>query len=161
MIAVDTSLISSLAKINRLELLKEFSDVWTTAGVIEETVDSDIPSIINSVSKALDDWLETITVTDIKQIQKIQSNHISLSYVDSGLIVFCQKNDAMLLTDDTKMLSVAESEFDIDTYDLCEVLLALKNKDVLSKKRVLDIKEDLKKKDRYEFSEKDLERLIG
>lgn len=159
MIIVDTSIISSLAKISRLELLKEFSDVWTTAGVIEEIVDSDISSIVNPLSKSLNDWLNTSTVIDIERIRKIQREYPSLSYVDSGLIVFCQKNDAVLLTDDRKMLDVAEEEFEIDTYDLCEILLALKNKDVISEKEIADIIKDLKMKDRYEFSEEDEEQL--
>lgn len=156
---MDTSIISSLAKIGRLEMLKEFSDVWTTAGVVEEIVDSDISSVIDPLSNSLNDWVKTSIVVDIQRIRKIQKDYPSLSYVDSGLIVFCQKNDAVLLTDDRKMLDVAEEEFEIDTYDLCEILLALKNKDVISEKEIAVIIEDLKKKDRYEFSEEDQERL--
>lgn len=159
MIIVDTSVISSLAKIGELKLLKEFSDVWTTASVVEEVVDSDISSIVESLSRALNDWLEVSTVVDIDSIRMIQENYPSLSYVDSSLIVFCQKNDAVLLTDDRRMLEVAEKELEIDTYDLCEILLALKNKDVISSKEIGDIIERLKKKDRYEFSKEDENRL--
>ncbi len=75
-----------MTKIGKMELLKEFSDVWTTAGVIEEIVDSDISSIVNPLSKSLNDWLNTSTVIDIERIRKIQKEYPSLSYVDSGLI---------------------------------------------------------------------------
>jgi len=156
---VDTSIISSLAKIGRLEMLKEFSDVWTTAGVVEEIVDSDISSVIDPLSNSLNDWVKTSTVVDIQRIRKIQRDYPSLSYVDSGLMIFCQKNDAILLTDDRKMLDVAEQEFEIDTYDLCEIFIALKNRELISEEDIVDIIEDLKKKDRYEFSEEDQERL--
>jgi len=159
LIVVDTSIISSLAKIGRLEMLKEFSDVWTTAGVVEEIVDSDISSVIDPLSNSLNDWVKTSTVVDIQRIRKIQRDYPSLSYVDSGLMIFCQKNDAILLTDDRKMLDVAEQEFEIDTYDLCEIFIALKNRELISEEDIVDIIEDLKKKDRYEFSEEDQERL--
>ncbi len=156
---MDTSIISSLAKIGRLEMLKEFSDVWTTAGVVEEIVDSDISSVIDPLSNSLNDWVKTSTVVDIQRIRKIQRDYPSLSYVDSGLMIFCQKNDAILLTDDKKMLDVAEQEFEIDTYDLCEIFIALKNRELISEEDIVEFIEDLKKKDRYEFSEEDQERL--
>jgi len=160
LIFVDTSIISSLSKINRLDLLNNFSCLWTTSGVVEECVDSDISPIINSLSKALDNWLETMTVTDIQQIRKIQNNYPSLSFVDSGLIVLSRKNDAVLFSDDTKMLEVAENEFDIRNYDLFEILLALKKRNIINRKEILTINENLKKKDNYEFSEENLERLL-
>jgi len=161
LIVVDTSVISSLSKIGRLELLKEFSEVRTTSSVVEEALDSEISSIMESLSRSLDDWLKVSTVVAINSIRKIQEDYPLLSHVDGGLIVFCRKNDGVLLTDDRRMLEVAEEEFDIETFDLCELLLALKNEDVISEDEIEDIIEQLKKKDRYEFPEKDVKRLKG
>ncbi len=110
MIVVDTSIISSLAKIDRLGLLKEFTGIWITSGVVEEAIESENSSIINPLSKALNEWIHIETVNDIKYIKKIQNNHSSLSYVDSSLIVLCQGNDAILLTDDQRMLSLSKKK---------------------------------------------------
>lgn len=160
MIVVDTSIISSLAKIDRLSLLKEFTGIWITSGVVEEAIESENSSIINPLSKALNEWIHIETVDDIKYIKKIQNNLSSLSYVDSSLIVLCQGNEAILLTDDQRMITVAEEEFGIETHDLFETLITLRKKLKITKKEIKHIILDLKKKDRYEFSENDLEHLL-
>lgn len=160
MILVDNCIISSLAKIDRMELLRNYPDVYTIHGVIEEAFESDISSIVNSLSNALDDWLGVEEVNNINRIPKLQHNYPSLSYIDCELIVSCEENEAILFTDDTKLLKIAENDFNITTYDLCEILLSLKNKNIIFSDEMEEIIEELKKKDRYKFSEEDIERLI-
>ena len=58
MIIVDNCILSSLAKIKRIGLLRHFPEIHTTSGVIEEIVRSDIVEIIDPVSDALEKWLK-------------------------------------------------------------------------------------------------------
>ena len=43
--------------------------------MVEEVVDSEISSIVESLSRALSDWLEVSTVVDIDSIRDIQKHH--------------------------------------------------------------------------------------
>lgn len=160
MIIVDNCIISSLSKIDRLEYLENYPEIYTIHGVVEEAFESEIPSIVEALSDALDDWLDVIEVGKINRIPKLQRDYPSLSYIDCELIVSCEENEAILFTDDTKLLGIAEKDFDITTYDLCEILFSLKNEDIILLGEMEKINEDLKKKDRYKFSEKDIKRLI-
>lgn len=161
MILVDNCVISSLIKIDRLELLKHFEGVTTTSGVIEEAFNSEITKIIKSLSNALDNWIEVEKITDNMRVLKIQNRYPSLSWVDSEIIILCLEKEAVLFTDDRRLIQIAEKEFGIETYDLCEILVGLKKKDLLLIDDIEDIVEKLEKKDRYIFSEEDLKMLRG
>ena len=152
MIVVDNCIISSLSKVGRLEILRNFSQVFTSQGVVEEILRSEIPSLIQSVSRALKGWLEVRALETNLNNSYVLGHQPALSYVDCELVLLCLEYDAVLLTDDTKLIIVAENEFGIRTFDLCETILALKRRRILSPEDVLKIIEDLEKKDRYSFS---------
>ena len=57
-ILVDTSIISSLAKIGRLGMLRKFGTVYTTYGVVHEALNSHIESIEHGIEDSLDKWLK-------------------------------------------------------------------------------------------------------
>ena len=158
-VIVDNCIISSLAKIGELDLLRNFDGICTTQSVLEEAMKSDIDSIMDSVTEVSKTWLSIVTVRNPRELLPLKANHPVLSFVDCELILYCQKNDTILLTDDTKLIHIAEKEFKISTFDLYELLLALKTKGVLDMKRINDIISNLLKKDRYQFSASDLELL--
>jgi len=153
---VDNCIISSLSKISRLHFLKHFQGVVVAHGVIEEALNSDIPQIIDSLTSALKDWLEQKTVNKPEEIPQIQKIHPHLSYVDCELILLCSENQFILLTDDKDLIRIAENEFNIDTFDLCQLLLTLKRKKVLNLKEIDEIIIALEKKDSYKFSHENL-----
>ena len=61
-------------------------------------------------------------------------------------------NKCIFLIDDTKLLKIAKNEFNISTFDMCELLLSFKRKKILNQNDINQIIEDLEKKDRYIFS---------
>ena len=77
-------------------------------------------------------------------------------YVDCELILLCSENQCILLTDDKDLIRIAENEFNIDTFDLCQLLLTLKRKKVLNLKEIDEIIIALEKKDSYKFSHENL-----
>ncbi len=152
MIAIDNCIISSLSKINRLDILKNLKGIFTSPGVFEEAINSEIEIIVNSISQALDEWLEIKSLEKPQEISKVQEKYRALSYVDCELILLCIEYNCILLTDDTKLLKIAENKFNISTFDLCELLLSFKRKRILKLDDINQIIEDLEKKDRYKFS---------
>ena len=152
MIAIDNCIISSLSKINRLDILKNLKGIFTSQGVFGEAINSEIEIIVNSISHALDEWLEIKSLEKPQEISKIQEKYQALSYVDCELILLCIENKCILLTDDTKLLKIAKNEFNISTFDMCELLLSFKRKKILNQNDINQIIEDLEKKDRYIFS---------
>ena len=160
MIAVDNCILSSLSKIGRLDLLKSFDNLITTSGVIQEGLKSEDKKLVESISSALDDWLSIKSINKPQTIPEIQAKHPSLSYIDCELILLCKEQKCILLSDDTKLINISENEFSIDTFDLFELLTALKNKDKLNSEEINNIIKDQEKKDRYKFSKDKLQSLI-
>jgi len=159
LIVVDNCIISSLSKIGRIELLKHQKETITSPGVVEEIINSEIESIIKSLRLALDDFLKTSYAYKPQEIISYQEDHPALSYVDCELILLSKNLDCPLLTDDTKLISIAEEEFDIIVFDLCDLLLALKEKNIISSEEIQKIIRDLEWRDHYKFSRTDLDRL--
>ena len=160
MIVVDNCILSSLSKIDRLDLLKSFNNLYTTPGVIEEALRSEDNKIIESISSALDDWLNVKPIKKTQKIPDIQTKYPALSYIDCELILLCKEQKYILLTDDTKLINISEDNFNIETFDLFELLITLKNRKRLGTKEINKIVNDLEKKDHYKFSKDKLKSLL-
>ena len=159
MIVVDNCILSSLSKIDQLDLLNCFKKLFTTPGVIKEALRSEDTKIIESISSALDDWLIVKPIKKPQNIPNIQTEYPALSYIDCELILLCKEQKCILLTDDTKLINISEDNFNIETFDLFEMLIALKNKKKLSSEEIDIIIIDLEKKDHYKFSKNKLKTL--
>ena len=160
MIIIDNCILSSLSKIDRLDLLKDFNNLFTTPGVIEEALRSENTKIIESISSALDDWLIVKPIKKPQKIPDIQSEYPALSYIDCELILLCKEQKCILLTDDTKLINISENDFNIDTFDLFELLIALKYKKKIGAKEINKIVKDLENIDHYKFSKDKLKLLL-
>ena len=76
-----------------------------------------------------------------------------MSFVDCELIILCEENSAVLFSDDTRLINIAVKEFGIRTFDLCDILIALKKRNRLSQDQIEEIIIMLEKKDHYLFNE--------
>jgi len=157
---VDTCIISALAKIGRLSLLRHFGDIATPAGVVEEIMNSEIPEIITAVTMAANHWLPIKVPSDLKRLPTLQQEHPALSLTDCELILLASELKCAMLSDDAKLLSVASDEFGMAVFDLCDILLSLRNGGILREKDILDIISALEKKDHYRFSKDGLALLM-
>jgi len=142
-----------------IHLLKNFREISTTAGVVEEILRSDRSEIIDPISSSFNKWLKIHSCSDYQRILEIQRENSALSIVDSELIILCLDNEAVLLSDDTKLLSIAEEKFGVTTFDLCDMIISLKNKEKLDRDEIERIIIDLERKDRYRFSRSSLRLL--
>jgi len=118
-------------------------------------------SIMNPVQKASKKWLKIRSVRKPEDLPEMKAKHSALSFIDCELIMLCKENNCILLSDDTKLIEVAENEFDIETFDLFGLLLTNRKKGVISKKDIDNIIPSLRKKDHYEFSKDKLKKLIS
>ena len=159
MIIVDNCILSSLSKIDHLELLKHFKDVRTTNGVIQEIFRSEMDEIISPVSSSLQKWLFLVSCNDYSCVHELQKNNIKLSFVDCELIIACKDNGAILFSDDTRLINAAEMEYNVKTFDLCDILCALKKRNRITPDGIEQIILKLKRKDHYSFKPPSLELL--
>lgn len=150
---VDNSIISSLAKIGRLKLLEEFGSVSTTDAVIHEAFNSHMDAIIESVKKALSDWLKVEKPISKAEVHDYRQTHPSLSYADSELVLIAEGKRFALFTDDRTLAHFVHDETDIQVFDLPAMLFALKNSKVLSHEELKDVVTDLEKKDFHRFTD--------
>ena len=160
MIVVDNCIISSLAKIEHLNLLRQFPDITTTPGVVEEAMRSEISEIISELSAAINNWILIRSPQSVEEVGELRLSHPALSYVDCELIYLCKENNGILFSDDTKLVNIAENEFNIEAFTLVEILLALKNRKILNRDAMKAILKGLEKKDRYGFSQDDISVLL-
>lgn len=151
MIVVDNCILSSLSKINRLDLLSRFKEVCTIQGVLEEAMNSDIESVMDSVLRASKKWLSIKHIAHPQNLPEIRAKHQALSFTDCELILLSKENDCPLLTDDTKLIEIAEKKFGIEVFDLFDLLMVSKKKGIIASKDIEKIILELRKKDNYEF----------
>ncbi len=64
-----------------MDILKNFSDLKTTNGVVEEIFRSEVDEIILPISNILNKWLTTVSCKGYKRIHDLQKNNLKLSYV--------------------------------------------------------------------------------
>lgn len=150
---VDNSIISSLAKIGKLEFLRDLGTICTTPGVLHEALMSHIENIETAVERAAGDWLKIEGPIDKIEAHKYKNRHPILSYVDSELVLTAKKYGYCLLTDDRALERYAEKECGVSVFDMQSTLSEIKRRRGLSKDDMKEIISDLEKKDSYGFPE--------
>lgn len=173
MIILDTCILSSLAKIDRLDLLyilfrKHFC--YITPSILHELNTNKIAGF-----KFVDRIEKMLSFTDVKnkicilspeseeleQAYNIKDAH-NLSLVDCECIVVARLRGAILLTDDTKLGNTALEEGISEVYCLKDLLKANIVKETINDRNELEeIIDQLRRKDYYLFSESDLDELFG
>ncbi|RLG29694.1 hypothetical protein DRO03_06580 [Methanosarcinales archaeon] len=165
MILVDTGFLSSLYKVNRLELIKEHFGVdhivisnATFVELSKTKFFTDIMQYITINKELLDEkrWI-LIKKSDIRIIDERlgdgEKEAISIALVE-------KRRDALLLIDDRTARTVARHE-GIMTATLPEFLLDCKESHSLSEAELSDIIDLLERKDFYKFNRRVLMRLTG
>ena len=172
MILLDTCILSSLAKIEKLSLLdilfrKHFC--YITASILKELNTNKIAGF-----KFVEKIEEMVSFTEAKnkicilspeskeleQAYKLQDQY-NLSLVDCECIVLARLKNAILLTDDTKLGKVALKEGIQKVYDLKSLLEAnIIEEKIKNREELEEIIECLRRRDYYLFSESDLEELF-
>ncbi len=149
---LDNSVLSSLAKIGKLGILKNMGKITVLNSVLDEAFRSWIETIGIELEKALNDWLTVqSTAIDTISIYKYRKAHPQLSRVDCELILTAEKLGCGLITDDQDLALFAEQKR-ITVFDLESILLALKEKNILTREDIALIVAELEVKDSYKFS---------
>ncbi|MBS3782515.1 MAG: hypothetical protein KGY68_07935 [Candidatus Thermoplasmatota archaeon] len=154
-----SDIISSLAKIDRIDLLKtvfQSPEIQIPVGVYEELeraneLGYDFPK---KVFKAT----ETISMRDVelKAYKQKMSEERDLDKGEHQGIVIAKNRDMKFLTNDKVARKEAKKE-KIKTYNLAEIIRAAYLDDELNKGEVEGLVKDLKQKDHFSFAnEKDL-----
>ncbi len=164
MVIVDNNILSSLAKIDRLDLLKKlFRNVKTVPAVINEFRDEAILGYdfveniedVKTYSKRNKKWLLVVSLTTEENSQKeeLANEEIGIPHTDAECLSVALNRDEVLLTDDSRLGTVANQK-GIDVYDLETFLLAIAKRGIISKpdegKKII---EKIEEKDFYTFSE--------
>ncbi len=173
MVLVDNNILSSLAKVGRLDLLKElFGEVMTTPSVMEEFRDERIEGydFVDRIYDARtfgevteDKWLQLTSLSNQENQAKeeVLGRGGPLGVADSECLVIADNRDEVLLTDDTYLGSRAMSE-DIDVYDLETLLEACIRDGVIEDSEELkEILEGIENRDYYSFAPGFKEKLLS
>lgn len=171
MVIVDNNILSSLAKAEALELLKEsFEKVQTTPEVIHEFRDESIIGFdfvqsiedVKTYSNTTHGWLVIISLTreENKIKDKLAEEETGISHTDAECLSVALERDEILLTDDSKMGEIAIDR-GIDVYDLETILLMSAKLGIVSnKEKGEEIIEKIEKRDYYTFSESFLDNFL-
>jgi len=159
-IVCDADFLSSLLKINRLEMVKDLfkeENLYIPVAVLSEIAKTEL--ITDLLSK---DWIKVRKVKE-GELKKMESDKefASLGSGEKECIVLCkQSRGSILLISDSKARDIAKRN-KIVVLNIQAFLLACKRVGILSDKDVASIIRDLKDKDYYEFSEDEKQRLIN
>jgi len=173
MILIDTCILSSLAKIDRLNLLNIFSKryfCYITPAILRELNVNKITGFKFALKIG-----ELISFRDLKNkicVLSPESRELEqacilqemykLSLTDCECIVLAKSRNAILLTDDTYLGKVASQEGVKNVYDLKDMLEAnIIEGGIENRKELEEIIESLRQKDYYLFSEADLRELFS
>ncbi|WP_233357414.1 hypothetical protein [Halococcoides cellulosivorans] len=166
MTLVDNNVCSSLAKIDRLELLPTvFESVATTPAVVEEFHRDEVSGYafvdrIDEVEAHAGGWLDTITPTETERTRTDEILDRSLSRVDAQLIAIAEVRDERLLTDDGHVHTIA-SHRGVEIVDLVVLLRAACERDAItSAEELRTVLADLRREDHYEFATDDEQYLF-
>lgn len=154
MIIADTDFLSAFLKIDCLELI--FKALETKEIIIAKAVlhEFEQAPVYSKLLDALQSKDEKILV---KNATPIESEDLGRGELES--ISLAQKFNGLLLTNDGKAAKFAESR-GVTVMDVPIFLLHCKTSEHISNKELIQIINDLKEKDYYEFSTEVKERLL-
>ncbi|WP_207589882.1 hypothetical protein [Halomontanus rarus] len=165
MVVVDNNVLSSLAKIDRLDLLRRiFDDVATVPSVFDELHRDEVAGYefvdrIDDIKGYRDGWLRVRSVSeaDLELADEIVDS--SLSFTDAECIAIAQRRDERLLTDDSHAGEMA-SQRGVEVWDLKLCLeAAIVTECICSRSELDSVIEALREKDGYRFSTTDRQDL--
>lgn len=161
MAVVDNNILSSLAKIERLEFLNQlFDNPATIQSVIkelhsDEVAGYDFVSKIDAIKSYNDGWLQLLSLSETEFELAEEIIDPSLSFTDAECLAVSEHRNHRLITDDGHVGEIA-SQRGIEVWDLRLLIEAAVYNDVIERQSELDnIIEGLKRKDEYKFSQKD------
>lgn len=165
MALVDNNILSSLAKIERLELLNAtFDTVSTTTGVIDELhrVSSEgyrFVDRIDTVKHYRGGWLTVLSPTAEEMALAEDLLDSSLSSIDSKCIAIAETRELRLMTDDGHVGERA-SQRGVEVWDLKLLIqVAVLQGQLASKQELRTVITDLHEKGFYRFSSHDEQEL--
>lgn len=170
MTVVDTCVLSSLAKVERLNLLrKSFENILVTPSVINELEKVGEAKFVKRIKEVLcfeevaEDkfiFVASLSQKELQYAYKLKTEY-GLSIADSECIAVAKMRKMILLSDDKYLGKMAASEEVEHVYDLLTLLEACIVKGIIQKTELIEIVSLLKNRDFYEFSEGDKEELFS
>lgn len=167
MAVLDNNVLSTLAKIDRLDHLNRlFEEVATTPSVLDELHKDDVAGFtfierIDAVKSYKGGWLHVVSPTEreIERTDEILDD--SLSYTDAECIAVADLREEPLVTDDGHAGEMAFQR-DVEVWDLKLLLAAfLKRGLIRDESDLIDVIEDLRERDGYRFSKRDRDYLYS
>lgn len=166
MTIVDNNVLSALAKIERLEFLREvFEDVATPIAVVDElrraqAAGYEFVPRIESVTSHRDGWLDVVTPTETERRLADDIRDHALSTTDAQCLAIASARDRRLLTDDAHVGTIG-GQRDVAVWDLLLFLKVAIRRDVITNAAELSSSiQDLRQRDDYRFSDADEESLF-
>ena len=159
-IVCDTDFLSSLLKIERLELMKDLFNeekLYIPAAVLGEIAKT------NLITDLLDkEWVKVKKANgeDLKEMES-DEEFKNLGSGEKECLALCKQfRDSVLLISDNKARKIANKN-NIAVLNIPAFLLACKETGILDRGNIATIIRELKEKDYYEFSEEEKQRLIN
>ena len=166
MIIVDTSIISSLAKINKLKMIKSIFEDETIL-IVYEVVNELLVSkekgydFVDRILKVIayeeselkkEKWIlkKYPDEKTSKMIDQLYEKYPHIHICEIVSIAFAKQNKATLLIDDRQALKVAKKE-KIETYTLPALIQYCKEEEIININEVKEIIKLLELKDYYKF----------
>ena len=170
MTVIDTCVLSSLAKIDRLDLLrKSFENLIITPSVVNEIEEVGEAKFVNRIKEAFyfekieeEKFIFVVSLSqkELQYAHKLKSEY-GLSIADSECIAVAKMRKMLLLSDDKYLGKMAINEEVEHVFDLLTFLEACIVKAIIQKEELVEIVSLLKKRDFYEFSEDDKKELFS
>lgn len=161
MVVVDNNVLSSLAKIHRLELLPNlFDDVGTVSSVFDELNQDAVAGYefvdrIDDVKGYRGGWLEIRSLTEAELQLADDVADATLAFTDAECIAVAHNRDERLLTDDGHAGEMA-AQRGVEVWDLKLLLeAALMREHIASESALSTVIDSLRENDGYRFSEQD------
>ena len=168
MIIIDTSIISSLAKINKLKMMRSIFEDETIL-IVNEVVNELLVSkkkgydFVDRILRVLayeeselkeEKWILKKYPDDkiSKMIDQLYDKYPYIHMCEIVSIAFAKQNNATLLIDDRRALQVTKKE-NIETYTLPALIQYCKEKEIIKMNEVKEIIKLLELKDHYKFQE--------
>ncbi|MDR5674258.1 hypothetical protein RH858_14105 [Halalkaliarchaeum sp. AArc-GB] len=158
--------LSSLAKIDRLELLPSvFETVETPSSVVDELDRAEVDGYefvtrVDAVKSYNDGWLEIVTPTGAELELADELGDHALSSTDARCLAIASRRDARLVTDDAHV-GTRGQQLGVEVWDLVLLLQAAIHCDVIATTEELSrLVEELRERDGYRFSEDDRDSLF-
>ncbi|MDL0131923.1 hypothetical protein PNP59_13485 [Halobacterium salinarum] len=161
MVFVDNNILSSLAKIDHLEILPQiFDEVKTIQPVLDELHRDEVAGYefvdrINSVKSYRGGWLQIHSLTEPEIQFADEIVDASLAFTDAACIAVAKHQNERLLTDDGHAGEIG-SQHGVDVLDLKLLLSAALITDIIETKSELEaVIDGLRETDGYRFSADD------